>query len=40
MEDLFEMISERPVLFARYACYIGVAVAGLIAALIKKRKDK
>lgn len=40
MEWLIELIQERPVMFARYACYIGVAVAGLVAALIKKRKDK
>lgn len=40
MDFMIDFINERPVLFARYACYIGVAIAGLIAAIIKKRKDK
>lgn len=40
MENLIEIISERPVLVARYTCYICFAAIGIIAAIVKKRMNK
>lgn len=40
MTWLIDFITERPVLFARYVCYIAVAVAAVVGIIIKRRKTK
>ena len=43
MKWLIDFITERPVMFARYVCYIVVAVAAVVGIVMKKvknRKDK
>ncbi len=40
MTWLIDFITERPVLFARYVCYIAVAVATVVGVIFKKRKSK
>lgn len=40
MEWLIDFITERPVMFARYVCFIAVAVAAVVGVVIKQKKSK
>lgn len=40
MQWLIDFITERPVMFARYMCYIAVAVAAVVGVIIKQKKTK
>ena len=40
MEFIEFLISERPILFARYVGYLVIAIVSIITALIKRNKKK
>lgn len=40
MTWLIDFITERPVMFARYVCYIAVAVAAVVGFVIKGTRKR
>lgn len=40
MTWLIDFITERPVMFARYVCYIVVAVAAVVGFIIKAARKR